>query len=612
MSTSGSFRELRIFLCHASQDRHAVRELYNRLADEGWIDPWMDQGKLLPGEDWRISIEDAIEAADVVIFCLSNHSVSQEGFVQKEIRFAREIALEKPEGTIFLIPLRLQDCDVPRGLRFFQWTNYFGEEKEQSYSDLLESLRVRLRQVKAREAEELARKQEEEKVGREREELFIKEAEEQVQRQAQEYAKREKEMLERKEAEEKAHKEAAEKTHVASEYTLPAVEGIALKGDEENVASSALREIESINGTHEKHYVIAENYQPKPDNIHLPDSDKVTVSESILSTISVVMLGGVSSPIYYKGDALPFKRNMMISTVADNQKHVVVHLVLGENQLARDNVSIGRFYFDGIPPAPKGVPEIEVQLEVTSGMILTVKISEKVSGRIKNFENIPLAAITPPPVKEPLSHKSVSYGDLDDLFGGGAGGFSEFFRTIFGQGAEEVGTSRRTSQQPQGYQQELEIALEEAYQGTTRFLQVDGKEKLVRIPAGVRTGSKVRVAGAAPNGLDLYLIISVLPHSFFMRTGSDLFMHYPVSETLAYSGGELEVPELEKGKSFFTKLPPNTTDQQVFKFARRGFPKLKEPTGFGDLYLTVDLYDPQKIPPKLKKLLDDIKDHIRL
>src|SRR6266487_4274532 len=169
MPTTKPLRELRVFLCHASQDRPAVRQLYYRLADEGWIDPWIDEKKLLPGEDWRISIENAIESADVIIFCLSNHSVNKEGFVQKEIRYAREIALEKPEGTIFLIPLRLQDCDVPRGLRFFQWTNYFGEEKKQSYNDLLESLGTRLRQVLAREAEELTRKWEEEKARREKE-----------------------------------------------------------------------------------------------------------------------------------------------------------------------------------------------------------------------------------------------------------------------------------------------------------------------------------------------------------------------------------------------------------------------------------------------------------
>ena len=128
-----SDRKLRIFLCHASQDKPIVRELSQRLAEESWIDPWLDEKKLLPGEDWRISIEKAVESADLVVICLSHNSVNKEGFVQKELRYAREISLEKPEGAIFLIPLRLDECDVPRGLRFLQWADYFGVAKEESY-----------------------------------------------------------------------------------------------------------------------------------------------------------------------------------------------------------------------------------------------------------------------------------------------------------------------------------------------------------------------------------------------------------------------------------------------------------------------------------------------
>src|SRR6266498_184311 len=64
-------------------------------------------------------------------------------------------------------------------------------------------------------------------------------------------------------------------------------------------------------------------------------------------------------------------------------------------------------------------------------------------------------------------------------------GFPDFFRTIFGMGGED--TETRTRSRPQGYQQELEITLDEASKGTTRVLQTDGKQKQVRIPAGVRT-----------------------------------------------------------------------------------------------------------------------------
>lgn len=139
-------RLFRVFLCHASQDKPVVYELYNALKSEGWIDPWLDQAKILPGQDWRIVIEEAVEESDVVIVCLSNQSLNKEGFVQKEIRYAYDIALEKPTGTIFLIPLRLEDCILPRGLRDRHWVDYFGPEKSNSYARLIEAFKLRYKQ----------------------------------------------------------------------------------------------------------------------------------------------------------------------------------------------------------------------------------------------------------------------------------------------------------------------------------------------------------------------------------------------------------------------------------------------------------------------------------
>ncbi|HSG41831.1 MAG TPA: toll/interleukin-1 receptor domain-containing protein [Anaerolineales bacterium] len=153
-------RKLRVFLSYASQDRSKVRELSLRLVKEGWIDVWIDEKKLLPGQDWRIKIEEAVEESDIVIICLSNRSVSKEGYVQKEIRYAREIALEKPEGTIFLIPLRLDECNVPRGLRFLQWVDYFGENKDESYRAIIESLKERVEQRTGKEIEEQPNREE--------------------------------------------------------------------------------------------------------------------------------------------------------------------------------------------------------------------------------------------------------------------------------------------------------------------------------------------------------------------------------------------------------------------------------------------------------------------
>lgn len=154
-------RLLKVFLSYASQDKPVVRELSGRLAGEGWIDPWVDEKKLLPGQDWRTKIEEAVETSDIVVICLSSNSITKEGFVQKELRYAREISFEKPDGTLFLIPLRLDDCTVPRGLRFYQWGDYFGEEKEETYSALLESLKLRYEQKLRLEKEEHIHKEKE-------------------------------------------------------------------------------------------------------------------------------------------------------------------------------------------------------------------------------------------------------------------------------------------------------------------------------------------------------------------------------------------------------------------------------------------------------------------
>jgi formylglycine-generating enzyme required for sulfatase activity len=133
-------RPLRVFLCHASQDKPAVRELYSRLKREEWIDPWLDEEKLLPGQDFDLEIYKAIRDADAIIICLSVESVAKEGYIQKEFKRALAFADEKPEGTIYIIPLRLNDCAPPSKFAQWQWVDYFAGS---SPDKLLQSLRLR-------------------------------------------------------------------------------------------------------------------------------------------------------------------------------------------------------------------------------------------------------------------------------------------------------------------------------------------------------------------------------------------------------------------------------------------------------------------------------------
>ena len=136
---------LKIFLCHSSGDKAEVKDLYNLLLQRG-ADPWLDSEKLLPGQDWNLEINKVLDASDVILLCLSKKSVDKEGYVQREIRIALDRALEMPEGRIFLIPARLEECELPYKIKSYQWVDLFvadGIEK------LLKSLNLRASQVKA-------------------------------------------------------------------------------------------------------------------------------------------------------------------------------------------------------------------------------------------------------------------------------------------------------------------------------------------------------------------------------------------------------------------------------------------------------------------------------
>jgi outer membrane protein assembly factor BamD (BamD/ComL family) len=138
-------RPLKVFLCHASGDKLPVHDLYKRLVAEG-VDAWLDREKLLPGQDWGVEIPRAVRESDVVVICLSNKSITKEGYIQKEIRFALDSAEEKPEGTIFLIPARLEDCLVPERLDRWQWVDLY---EENGFVKLLRSLKLRADKVGA-------------------------------------------------------------------------------------------------------------------------------------------------------------------------------------------------------------------------------------------------------------------------------------------------------------------------------------------------------------------------------------------------------------------------------------------------------------------------------
>ena len=128
----------RIFLCHSKGDKTAVGELYRRLRVDG-LHPWLDEEDLIPGQVWQEEITRAVRASAVVLVVLSKASIAKFGFVHKEIKFALDVADAQPEGKIFIIPARLEECDVPERLGHLHWVNLF---EPGGYEKLLRALRV--------------------------------------------------------------------------------------------------------------------------------------------------------------------------------------------------------------------------------------------------------------------------------------------------------------------------------------------------------------------------------------------------------------------------------------------------------------------------------------
>jgi hypothetical protein len=133
-------RKLRVFLAHASEDNSIVQTINDHLKKENWIDPWIDEEDLLPGHEYDLQINEALRQADVILICLSTKSINKEGYIQKEFRRAVELAEEKPEGTIYIIPLLLDDCSAPAQFEKWHSMRYASEE---DLGRILESLKIR-------------------------------------------------------------------------------------------------------------------------------------------------------------------------------------------------------------------------------------------------------------------------------------------------------------------------------------------------------------------------------------------------------------------------------------------------------------------------------------
>ena len=237
--------------------------------------------------------------------------------------------------------------------------------------------------------------------------------------------------------------------------------------------------------------------------------------------------------------------------------------------------------------------------------------------------------------------------DFSNIFGGGAGSYhfgAEGLDSLFDEllrGSRTGTYTRRAPRRGQDIKQQVEVTLEEAFGGTSRLLSLRAEEPCptcggsgriqnvacstcrgrgttsrlkrleVKIPAGVKTGSRVRVAGKGGQGQgggargDLYLIIKVKPHHLFERHGDDLHVNVDVGLTTAVLGGEIQVPTL-KGK-LALKVPAETQNGRTFRLAGQGMLHLGKASR-GDLKARVNVVLPSKLSPEEKELFKKLSE----
>ncbi len=209
---------------------------------------------------------------------------------------------------------------------------------------------------------------------------------------------------------------------------------------------------------------------------------------------------------------------------------------------------------------------------------------------------------------------NVRVGGIEDILGDE---FSEFFQRIFGgmPGMGNPSTRRGSVQRNQrsalpSYQQAVSISLTEAYKGTSRRIEVDGRRFEVKIPPGAKTGTKVRVANTIPTGMsdqkgDLYLVIQVAEDPRFAVKGNDLHTDVVIDLYTAVLGGEVTI-QTPSGSVVLT-IPAGIQPGQSMRLASQGLPRLNSPNNKGDLFAHIKVKIPNNLTQRQKELFLELR-----
>ena len=162
-------------------------------------------------------------------------------------------------------------------------------------------------------------------------------------------------------------------------------------------------------------------------------------------------------------------------------------------------------------------------------------------------------------------------------------------------GGTTAGTGHRVP--PPAHEAQAEISLDEAYHGTKRLVEIDGKRLEITIPRGADSGTRIRLSGRGPGGADLFVLIRLLPDARFTRRGADLERELPLTLQEALLGAEVKVETL-KG-SVLLKIPSGTQPGRTFRLTGQGMPRFNA-SGFGDLYVRARIILPTDLTPEAK------------
>jgi curved DNA-binding protein len=212
---------------------------------------------------------------------------------------------------------------------------------------------------------------------------------------------------------------------------------------------------------------------------------------------------------------------------------------------------------------------------------------------------------------------SVPWEDLMRQAGGGGGAsydfgggdsFFDILNAFFGGGRarQQQQQSSRVGPRGRDIEQEVMISLEEAYNGTSRAFNRNGRRLTVNIPPGARTGTRVRLSGKGESGYsggqpgDLFLVVKVQDHPQYERKDNDLYRDVPVDVYTAVLGGEVNVPTLAGNVRL--KVPPGTQSGQKFRLNGRGMPHLRDKHAHGDLFARVLIQIPRDLTDEEREL----------